>query len=595
MADDQSFETKIPLGDARSLPLLKRLLGDLVRPYAGHLILALVCMAVVAAMTAAFAWLIEPVINKVFIEDGGEVLWYLGAAIVAVFALKNVAAYVYEVMIGFVGQRVIADTQKRLFRHLMDQDMALFQERSSGTLISHFTYDTNAMRNAVSNAVIGLGRDSLSVIFLVGVMFYQEWMLALITLMVAPLSAHYVDRLGRSMRRVSNQTQDEMAEFTSGLTESFQGIRMIKAYRLEARETSKISEQVESILRLVVHATKIRAAVIPIIDTLGGLAMGAVIVYGGQRVIAGEMTAGAFFSFITAVGMAYQPIRALGKVNAYLQEGLAAAARVFAVLDRAPAVADPPAPKVLPRTAGAVRFEVVRFTYATGVAALDGVAFEAPAGGITALVGPSGAGKSTVLNLIPRFHDVTSGRVLVNGCDVREVAVADLRDAMALVSQEVVLFNDSVRNNIRYGRWDADPEAIVAAARAAAADAFIRELPDGYDTIVGEHGLRLSGGQRQRIAIARAILKDAPILLLDEATSALDTESERQIQAALERLMRGRTTIVIAHRLSTIRHADVIHVFDQGRVVESGTHATLLGRGDGLYARLHALQFQESA
>ncbi len=595
MADDQTFEAKIPLADARSLPLLKRLLGDLVRPYAGHLILALVCMAVVAAMTAAFAWLIEPVINKVFMEDGREVLYYLGAAIVAVFVLKNVAAYVYEVMIGFVGQRVIADTQKRLFRHLMDQDMALFQERGSGTLISHFTYDTNAMRNAVSNAVIGLGRDSLSVVFLVGVMFYQEWLLALITLIVAPLSAHYVDRLGRSMRRVSDQTQDEMAEFTSGLTESFQGIRMIKAYRLEARESAKISERVESILRLVVHATKIRAAVIPIIDTLGGLAMGAVIVYGGQRVIDGHMTAGAFFSFITAVGMAYQPIRALGKVNAYLQEGLAAAARIFAVLDRAPAVADPPAPKPLPRIAGAVRFEAVGFTYATGVAALDGVDFEAPAGGITALVGPSGAGKSTVLNLIPRFHDVTAGRVLVNGCDVRAVAVADLRDAMALVSQEVVLFNDTVRNNIRYGRWEADSDAIVAAARGAAADGFIRALPDGYDTLVGEHGLRLSGGQRQRIAIARAILKDAPILLLDEATSALDTESERQIQAALQRLMRGRTTLVIAHRLSTIRHADVIHVFDQGRVVESGTHASLLGLGDGLYARLHALQFQESA
>ena len=343
MVDQDTLEQKISLGDARSLPLLRRLLGDLVRPYARHLILALICMGVTAAMTAAFAWLMEPVINEVFIEDDRTVLWLLAGAVIGVFVLKNASAYVYEVLIGFVGQRVIADTQKRLFAHLMAQDMALFQERSSGTLISHFTYDTNAMRNAVSNAVIGLGRDSLSVIFLVGVMFYQAWLLALITLVVAPLSAHYVDRLGRSMRRVSTRTQDEMATFTSGLTESFQGIRMIKAYRLEALESRKLSDRVESILGLVVHATKIRAAVIPIIDTLGGVAMGAVIVYGGQQVIAGDMTAGAFFSFITAVGLAYQPIRALGKVNAYLQEGLAAAARIFAVLDRAPTVADPPA------------------------------------------------------------------------------------------------------------------------------------------------------------------------------------------------------------------------------------------------------------
>ncbi|MCW5699805.1 MAG: ATP-binding cassette domain-containing protein [Rhodospirillales bacterium] len=588
-------EEKIPLGDARTWPLTKRLVREAVRPYGLHLGAAILCMAVVAAMTAAFAWLMEPVINKVFIEGDRSILWLLAAAVVGVFALKNAAAYAQEVLIGYVGQRVITDTQKRLFAHLMGADMALFQSRNSGALVSHFTYDTNAMRNAVSNAMVGLGRDSLSIIFLVGVMFYQEWLLTLITLVVAPLSAHYVDRLGRSMRRVSNQTQEEMGGFTSRLSESFQGIRMIKAYGLEAMEADKTASRVESIFRLTLHATKIRAAVIPIIDTLGGLAMGAVILYGGQRVIAGEMSAGAFFSFITAVGLAYQPIRALGKVNAYLQEGLAAAARVFAVLDRAPAIADPPSPQSLPWIPGAVRFEAVAFSYPNGTPALNGVDFEALPGGITALVGPSGAGKSTVLNLIPRFFDTTGGRVTVNGCDVRDVGVADLRGAMALVSQEVVLFDDTVLNNIRYGRWDADDDAIRAAACAAAADTFIRELPDGYATRVGEHGLRLSGGQRQRIAIARAILKDAPILLLDEATSALDTESERQIQAALERLMRGRTTIVIAHRLSTIRHADVIHVFDQGRVIESGTHDTLLARDDGLYAHLHALQFHDKS
>ena len=592
MADHDPVETKITFGDARTVPLARRLLQEAVRPYARQLVIAVICMAVVAGMTAAFAWLIEPVINDVFIEGNRAVLWGLAAAVIAVFALKNAAAYAQEVLIAYVGQRVITDTQKRLFRSLMWQDMALFQERTSGSLVSHFTYDTNAMRNAVSNAVVALGRDSLSVVFLVGVMFYQEWLLTLITLVAAPVSAHYVDRLGRSMRRVSTRTQEEMGGLTAGLSESFQGIRMIAAYGLQEREADRMAARADSILDLTVHAAKIRAAVIPIIDSLGGLAMGAVILYGGRSVIAGDMSAGAFFSFITAVGLAYQPIRALGKVNAYLQEGLAAAARIFAVLDRAPTITDPPSPAPLPRIPGAVCFEDVRFAYANGAAALDGVRFEAPAGGITALVGPSGAGKSTVLNLIPRFYDAASGRVLVNDCDVREVAVEDLRGAMALVSQEVVLFDDSVRNNIRFGRQDATDDDIVAAARSAAAHEFISELPDGYDTRVGEFGLRLSGGQRQRIAIARAILKDAPILLLDEATSALDTESERMIQAALERLMQGRTTIVIAHRLSTIRHADVIHVFDQGRVVESGSHATLLARPDGLYARLHSLQFQ---
>ncbi len=584
---------KLDFRDERSWPLLKRLFGEAVRPYARQLVFALICMGLVAAMTAAFAWLIEPVVNNVFVAEDRSSLWMIGLAVVAVFAIKNIAAYAQEVLIGFVGQRVIADTQKRLFRHLMDQDMALFQDRNSGALVSHFTFDVNAMRNAVANALVGLGRDALSVIFLIGVMFYQDWVLALITLIVAPLSAHYIDRLGRSARKVSTRTQEEMGAFTTRLSESFQGIRMIKAYGLEDREATTIGERVESIFGLILHATKIRAAVIPIIDTLGGLAMGAVIIYGGHRVIEGAMTPGAFFSFIAAVGMVYQPIRALGKLNAYLQEGLAAAARVFAILDRAPAIADPTNPRALPRVAGAIRFEEVSFAYGDAPVLRD-VSFEVPAGGITALVGPSGAGKSTVLNLIPRFHDVTAGRVTVNDADVRQVAIADLRDAMALVSQEVVLFDDTVANNIRFGRSDAEMAAVRAAAAAAAADRFIEDLPNGYDTIVGEHGLRLSGGQRQRIAIARAILKDAPILLLDEATSALDTESERQIQAALEHLMQGRTTIVIAHRLSTIQHANVIHVFDSGKVIASGSHGDLLTQG-GLYSRLHQLQFGENS
>ncbi len=581
---------RIDLKDERSLALMKRLVRESVRPYIGRLVAAVVAMAVVAGMTAVSAWLLDPVVNKVFIQRDKSMLWLVACAVVAVYLVRCAANYLQEILVGYVGQRIIADTQNRLFSHLVRQDVGMFQDRHSGTLISHFTYDINAMRNAVANALVGLGRETLSVVFLIAVMFYQDWLLAIITLVAAPLSVYPVQRLGRKMRRVSRQTQDEMGALTTTLAQSFQGIRIIKAFGMEDHERSKIAATVAALFGLTYRAVKVRAAVQPVIDALGGFAVAAVIAYGGARVIEGTTSAGAFFSFIAAVLMAYQPLRALGKVNVALQEGFAAAQRVFDLLDRAPAIQETANPKALPRTAGAVRFEDVRFTYDGDSFALDGVGFEAPAGKVTALVGPSGAGKSTVFNLIPRFYDPDAGRVLVNDLDAREVSFASLRGALAIVGQEVVLFDDTVLNNVRYGRWDASDDEVYAAARAAAADEFIRALPGGYQAQVGEQGLKLSGGQRQRIAIARAILKNAPILLLDEATSALDTESERHIQSALDGLMKGRTTIVIAHRLSTIQHADVIHVFDRGKVAESGTHAALLAK-NGLYARLHALQF----
>jgi subfamily B ATP-binding cassette protein MsbA len=584
------LEGKLPLADERSVKLMRRLLAEAVRPYLRILIVAGLCMAVVAAATAASAWLLDPVVNKVFVERDRSMLWLIGGAALAVVLLKSIASYAQESLLAYVGQRIIADTQNRLYSHIIRQDVALFQARHSGTLISHFTYDINAMRAAVTNAVVGIGRDALSVIFLIGVTFYQDWLLASVSMILVPLAVYPIQRLSKRMRRVSTQVQEEMGSLNTALSQSFQGIRVVKAFALESAEESRVARLVESLFRLSVHAARAQAAAQPIIDAFGGLAVTAVIVYGGARVIEGTTTPGAFLSFIAAVLMAYQPMRALSKVAVYLQQGLAAAQRVFALLDRQPALVEAPDARPLPRQPGAVRFENVRFSYDSVQLALDGVSFEAPAGGVTALVGPSGAGKSTVFSLIPRFYDPDAGRVLVNDLDIRTVTFASLRDALAVVSQEVVLFDDTILNNIRCGRLSASEEEVRAAARAAAAAEFIEELREGYDSRVGEHGLRLSGGQRQRIAIARAILKDAPILLLDEATSALDTESERKIQAALGGLMRGRTTIVIAHRLSTIVNADVIHVFDRGRVWESGSHAELLARG-GLYARLHALQF----
>lgn len=590
MTDDQKTEAKIALNDDRSFGLMRRLFRESVLPYRLHMMAALVCMGIVAAMSAASAWLLDPVVNKVFVERSASMLWVIGGGVLGVFVLKSLASYLQEVLLASVGQHIISDMQNRLFHHIVHQDVALFQTRTSGSLVSHFTYDINAMRAAVSSAFVGMGRDALSVIFLVGLTFYQDWLLATVSLVAAPLSIIPLQRLGKRMRKVATQTQEKMGGLTTSLSQTFQGIRVIKAYGLEDFEQKRVDRLVNSLCNLAIHATRVEAAAQPLIDVFGGIAITAVIIYGGARVIEGATTAGAFISFIGSVLMAYQPLRSLSKVNVSLQTGLAAAHRVFSVLDQPARLIERPEATELPRRSGAVRFDDVRFSYDGVDNALNGVSFEAKGGGITALVGPSGAGKSTVFSLIPRFYDPDRGRVVINGMDLREVTFASLRGAIAVVSQEVVLFDDTIMNNIRCGRLDASDEDVFAAARAAAAADFIEHLPEGYQTSVGEQGLRLSGGQRQRIAIARAILKDAPILLLDEATSALDTESERAIQTALGSLMKGRTTIVIAHRLSTIKDADVIHVFDHGRVIESGSHDVLLAKG-GLYAHLHALQF----
>jgi subfamily B ATP-binding cassette protein MsbA len=385
-----------------------------------------------------------------------------------------------------------------------------------------------------------------------------------------------------------------MGQFMTLLSQSFQGARHVKAYGMEAHETSRAREFIETLFRIYQRAARIRAVASPMMETLGGVAVALVILYGGHQVLHGVRTPGTFFSFITALLLAYQPLKSLASLNVSLQEGLAAAQRIFAVLDIEPDIRDKPEASDLKISGGEIRFDRVDFSYANGANALTGVSLMAPAGKRVALVGASGAGKSTMLNLVPRFYDVAAGAITVDGQDLRDVKVASLRAVIALVSQEVTLFDDTVRANIAYGRFGASEAEIVAAAKAAAADEFIRAMPQGYDTMVGEHGLRLSGGQRQRIAIARAMLKNAPILLLDEATSALDTESERQVQDALDSLMQGRTTMVIAHRLSTVISADLIYVMEGGRVVEQGTHAELLRR-EGVYARLYMLQFAGQA
>ena len=577
-----------------SLPLVRRLAREFLRPQVTPIVLALAAMAVVAAATAANAWLMKPLLDRIFVEREAAWLWVIAASVLALAVIKGFAGYAQSLLMYRVGQRVVADIQRALFRRLIGADLAYFQANSTGTLIARFVSDAGLLRNASANVLVGIGKDAVTVIGLVVLMFLQDPALAIASFILFPIAIRPIASVGRRMRRATVNTQTEIGQFTTLLDQTFQGARHVKAYGMETYETARADRLIESVNRLLNRAARIRSATSPVMETLGGIAVAGVILYGGYQVIEGTRTVGTFFSFITALLLAYQPMKTLANLNANLQEGLAAAQRIFAVLDIEPEIKDAPGALPLVVSGGEIRFEGVRFTYPNGAPALDGAELVVPAGKTVALVGSSGAGKSTVLNLIPRFYDATEGRVLIDGTDVRRVTLASLRGAMALVSQEVSLFDDTVRGNIAYGRFGAPEEEIVAAAKAAAADEFIRSLPQGYDTMVGEQGVKLSGGQRQRVAIARAMLKNAPILLLDEATSALDTESERQVQAALKRLMRGRTTLVIAHRLSTVIDADLIYVVDAGRIIECGTHAELLARR-GAYQRLYALQFAEEA
>ena len=550
-------------------------------------------MAVVAATTAALAFLMETILDDVFTARDRSSLYSAAAVVMAVFLLKGMATYGQNVLVSFVGQRILADLQKRMFSHLLRADLAYFHEQSSGNLISRFINDVEKMRGTVASVLTAIGRDSLTIIFLVGVMFYQDWLLSLLTFFAFPLAILPLVNIGKRMRKVSANTQHELGQFTTLLNEVFQGARHVKAYGMEPYERERAGAVIEQIFKLVFRAARTKAAAYPIMETLGGTAIVVVICYGGWQVIEGTRSTGMFFSFVTALLLAYDPVKKLVNLNAQLQEGLAAADRVFEILDVDPTIIDHPGAKPIEVARGDIRFEGVGFAYADGKPALDGVSLVVEAGGTIALVGQSGAGKSTILNLIPRFFDTTSGRITLDGEGIRDITIASLRANIALVSQDVTLFDDTIEANIAYGRAGATPEEIREAARNASADVFIEAMPEGYATLVGEHGVKLSGGQRQRIAIARAMLKDAPILLLDEATSALDTESERAVQAALGKLMHGRTTIVIAHRLSTIQSADMIHVVDAGRIVESGKHLELLARG-GLYANLHRMQFSDA-
>ena len=570
--------------------LMGRLWRDSIHHYLGWIVLAVLLMAVMAAANAFTAYLMKPIVDDVFFAKNEDMLWPVGLMVIGTFLLMGFANYGQSMVMNFVGLKIIADMQNRLFAHLTRMDLQFFHDNPTGTLISRFTQDIHMMKVAVSNGLTGFGKDLLSLIFLVALMFNMNWQLAAISFFVFPVAVFPIVRIGRRMRKVTANTQEELGTFMTVLNQTFQGIRIVKAFGMQTYEGSRIAGLVDRIFRLNMKAARTRELSRPIMETLGGAAVFVVIIYGGTRVIQETTTPGAFFAFITALLKAYDPMKRLANLNSSIQQGLAGAQRLYDVLDREPSISDKPGAVPLKDVAGQVEFDGVNFTYTGETNTLDDVTFAVAEGRTAALVGASGAGKSTILNLIPRFYDVASGRVSIDGVDVRDATMASLHANIALVSQEITLFDDTVAANIAYGRGGASQEEVESAARHAAAHDFISQLPDGYDTLVGEQGVKLSGGQRQRLAIARAMLKNAPILLLDEATSSLDTESERKVQAALHELMRGRTTIVIAHRLSTVIDADVIFVVDAGRIVESGTHGELLARG-GAYKNLYELQF----
>lgn len=576
--------------DSSTFYLAKRLVREYLKPYVRILALGLVCMVVGAAATALLAKQMQPIIDDVFIGKDSQMLLLVAFQVFVLFIFKGLSGYFQDIAMTKVGESIVADMRKQLIDHIIRADLAFYHNTHTGELLSRFTTDVNALHRVINRTITGLIKDFLTLIFLVLVMFHTDWILSSFAFFAFPLAFYPVIKIGKSIRKSAGSVQQEMAEFSILLSQVFQGARLIKSYGMQQRENGRASELITTIFNFVMKTTRSKSAIHPIMEILGGVAIVVVICYGGMQVIEGNQTSGAFFSFITALLLAYEPMKRLASLNTELQEKLAAATRVFAILSVEPQIKDAPDAKVLTQIKGAIEFKNVSFAYNKSIPVLNEISLKVAPSQTVALVGASGSGKSTIMNLIPRFYEAEAGAVLVDGHDIRTVTMESLRAASALVSQEVTLFDDTVRGNIAYGKPDATEAEIIQAAQGAAAHEFITQLPDGYDTFVGEQGIKLSGGQRQRIAIARAMLKDAPILLLDEATSALDSESEQQVQQALQTLMKGKTTLIIAHRLSTVIDADIIYVIDKGEVIGAGTHEELL-KHNKKYERLCKAQF----
>lgn len=572
--------------------LYKRLIREYVLRYRRTLIMGGVCMLLTAGAAASQAYLMQPVLDDIFVKKNEAFLILLPLLLILAAILSAVGDYGQSLALIYVGQRVVSDMQGDLFSHLMHADIKLFHDQSSGRLISRLTNDIMAMRQSVSEVIVGLIKEFTTAILLLGVMIWQSAAMSLIAGGILLFAVLPIAKLGRRMRKVAHDTQVQLGDFTSQLDDTFQGVRMVKAYGREDFESARARDTIRKLFKLYYRTSRVQSASSPIMTLLSGVAVAAIIWFGGSKVLNETLTPGQFFSFLTAMLMVYRPVKIIAGLNTKLQEGMAAAERFYSVMDTKPSITNREGATALNVTAGAIAFEHVTFHYHEGSGGISDLSFTVPAGKTVALVGSSGAGKTTIMNLLLRYYDVQEGCITIDGADVRDVTVNSLRNALALVSQDIVLFNDSVRANIAYGLLDASDDAVIEAAKKANAHEFIIAMPDGYNTQIGPAGVKLSGGQRQRISIARAILKNAPILLLDEATSALDTASERAVQNALNSLMQHRTTLVIAHRLTTIQDADIILVLDGGTIVAHGTHTQLLETSDA-YRTMHQLYHQQ--
>ncbi len=573
------------------MALYLRLLTFL-KPYWVRLLMAMGFMSLVAATNGLTAYIVKPVLDDIFFEKNAAKLYIIPLGVLTLYVAKGVFDYFQAYFMGFVGQKVVTDIRNLLFKSLQKQPLSYFDKTPTGTSISRITNDTMLIQAAVSDAFTAILKDIFTIIGLVFVVLYRDWKLALIAFIVLPFATYPIISFGRRLRRVSTKTQKAMAGITSFLHETITGQRIVKAFSMEDYENKRFQAENETLFRIILKRYKIRALSSPIMEALGGVAMAVIIWYGGKEVIAGNSTPGNFFSFTAALIMLYEPIKRLNKENHNIQQGLAASQRVFEVIDREPEVRDREGAIKLEKVEGSVSLRNVYFKYDDKMI-LKNINLFIEKKEVVAVVGASGVGKSTLINLLPRFYDVTQGSIEIDGKDIRDLSLVTLRQNIALVTQDVILFNDTIGNNISYG-VDLDMKKVEAAAAMAYAHDFIMNLPKGYDTMAGEKGVRLSGGQKQRIAIARALYKDAPILVLDEATSSLDTASEIEVQKAFENLMKGRTTIVIAHRLSTIMNAHRIIVLDKGTIVEEGTHHDLLEK-KGHYKRLYDLQFARTS